>query len=115
METSKKLIGWLHGEIKTPPFSRQARIQAGYLLRRLQMGEKLSLPQSRPMPVIGKRCHELRVVDEMKTWCIVYRIDNNAILVVEIFQKKTQKTPKKEIEIAEKRMKEYLSRSKSNG
>ena len=54
---------WLHGEVKTPPFSREARIEAGYLLRWLQRGEKLTLPQSRPMPRVGARCHELRVVD----------------------------------------------------
>jgi phage-related protein len=107
METLKKPIGWLHGEIKTPPFSLQARIEAGYLLRRLQMGEKLSLPQSRPMPAIGKRCHELRIVDETKTWRIVYRIDNNAILVIEIFEKKTQKTPNEVIQNCKQRLRMY--------
>lgn len=35
---------WLHGEIKTPPMSSRARVEAGYLLRRLQRGESLSLP-----------------------------------------------------------------------
>lgn len=90
-----KPLLWLHGEIETPPFSVQARIEAGYLLRRLQKGEKLSLPHSRPMPSIGVRCHEIRIVDEDKIWRIVYRIDNDAILILEVFQKKTQKTPKK--------------------
>src|SRR5688500_11584176 len=50
------------------PFSADARLEAGVLLRRLQGGEKLSLPQSRPLPRIGPRCHELRIVDEDKTW-----------------------------------------------
>jgi hypothetical protein len=45
---------WLHGEIKTPPMSSRARVEAGYLLRRLQRGESLSLPESRPMPAIGR-------------------------------------------------------------
>ena len=58
----KPLI-WLHGEIKTPPLSVSARIEAGVLLRRLQRGEGLSLPESRPMPTIGPRCHELRIGD----------------------------------------------------
>ena len=107
METAKRPIGWLHGEIKTPPFSRQARIEAGYLLRLLQMGKKLSLPQSRPMPDIGRRCHELRVLDETRTWRIVYRIDSNAILVVEIFDKKTQKTPKEVIRNCQQRLRMY--------
>jgi phage-related protein len=39
----------------------------------------------------------------------------NFIVLTNGFQKKTQKTPGKEIELAGKRMKEYLNRSKSNG
>jgi hypothetical protein len=58
---------WLHGEVRTPPLSGAARIEAGVLLRRLQRGVSLSLPQSRPMPSIGKRCHELRITDENAT------------------------------------------------
>jgi hypothetical protein len=50
---------WLHGEVKTPT----AQLEAGYLLRQLQMGKPLGMPQSRPMPGIGVRCHELRVQD----------------------------------------------------
>jgi hypothetical protein len=45
-----KPVAWRHGEVKTPPFSVAARIEAGVLLRRLQQGEKLSMPHSRPMP-----------------------------------------------------------------
>ncbi len=45
-----KPLAWLHGEVKTPPFSSDARIEAGYLLRQLPKGEKLSMPVSRPMP-----------------------------------------------------------------
>lgn len=59
-----KPLAWLHGEVKTPPFSARARAEAGYLLRLLQEGERLGLPESRPMPRIGSNCHELRVVDE---------------------------------------------------
>jgi hypothetical protein len=45
-----KPLVWLHGEIKTPPFSRAARIEAGFLLRRLQRGEQITMPASRAMP-----------------------------------------------------------------
>jgi hypothetical protein len=48
-----KPLVWIHGEIKTPPFSKTGRLEAGFLLRRLQQGETLSLPQSRPMSSIG--------------------------------------------------------------
>lgn len=95
MTNAEKPIGWLHGEIKTPPFSSEARVEAGTLLGRLQRGENLGLPHSRPMPVIGSRCHELRVKDEKAEWRIVYRVDSDAILIMEIFSKKTRTTPKK--------------------
>lgn len=67
-----KPIVWLKNEVKTPPFSREARIEAGLLLRQLQKGKNISLPQSRPMPSIGKRCHELRITDDNKIWRIIY-------------------------------------------
>ncbi len=59
MRKADKPLLWLHGEVKTPPFSSAARIEAGVLLRRLQRGEAIALPHSRPMPDIGKACHEL--------------------------------------------------------
>jgi phage-related protein len=109
MSTRDKPIVWLHGELKTPPFSAEARIEAGYLLRLLQKGVKLSLPHSRPMPSIGARCHELRIVDETKNWRIIYRIDADAIVVLEVFQKKTQDTPKYVIDNCKDRIKQYDS------
>ena len=59
----------------------------------LQRGEKLSMPQSRPVSLIGRRCHELRVRDEDKTWRILHRLDDDAILILHVFSKKTQRTP----------------------
>lgn len=102
----KKLVR-LKGEVKTPPFSNAARIEAGYLLRLLQKGESLSLPQSRPMPTIGSRCHELRINDRDKTWRVIYRIDSDAIIVVDIFAKKTNKTPDTIIVKCQKRLQLY--------
>jgi len=107
MNGANKLLVWLHGEVKTPPFSKAARIEAGFLLRRMQAGEKLSLPWSRPMPSIGTRCHELRITDKETIWRIVYRLDLDAILIVEVFQKKTQQTPKHVIDTCKKRLRLY--------
>ena len=103
----EKPLRWLHGEVKTPPMSAEARREMGMLLRDLQAGEKLSLPQSRPMPSIGKRCHELRVNDEGRTWRLVYRLDTDAIVVLEVFGKKTAKTPKSVIDMCQRRLKAY--------
>ena len=106
MLSNEKPLAWLHGEIKTPPFAQAARLEAGYLLRRLQMGECLALPHSRPMPAIGPRCHELRVDDSRTTWRVVYYVAEDAI-VIEVFAKKTQTTPQGVIEVCKKRLKEY--------
>jgi phage-related protein len=100
---------WLHGEVKTPPFSPEARRRAGFLLRLLQQGVTLTMPDSRPMPAIGPRCHELRIVDAEKslTWRLIYRIDPDAIILAEIFAKKTRTTPRKAIENAARRLTMY--------
>jgi phage-related protein len=103
----EKPLVWLHGEIKTPPFSREARLEAGYLLGRLQRGEILSMPLSRPMPVIGPRRCELRVADRDHNWRIMYRADADAIVILEVFAKKTQATPKDVIDRCQKRLKLY--------
>jgi phage-related protein len=94
MSADDKPLVWLHGEVRTPPFSREARLEAGFLLRRLQQGHRLAMPQSRPMPAVGVRCHELRIVDSAATWRIVYRTDPDAIVIGEVFSKKTAATPR---------------------
>ena len=65
------------------------------------------MPQSRPMPSIGRRCHELRIVDTGSTWRVVYRLDQDAIVILEVFAKKTQRTPSSVIQACRSRMKEY--------
>jgi phage-related protein len=108
MKADKPLV-WLKSEIKTPPFSSQARVEAGVLLRRLQRGEKISLPHSRPMPGIGKGCHELRIQDAGRTWRIVYHVDADAVVILEVFPKTTQTTPKTVIAICQSRLELYKS------
>jgi len=107
MHVLTKPLVWLRGEVKSPPFSAAARQEAGELLRELQNGEKLSMPHSRPMPSIGPGCHELRVVDEDKTWRIIYRIDRDAILVADVFPKTTQATPVHVIVACKRRLRMY--------
>lgn len=104
---SDKPLVWLHGEVKTPPWSLEARREAGYLLRRLQLGDLLSLPASRPMPSIGPAVHELRIKDQTAEWRIVYRIDTDAIIIAEVFHKKTQATPRTVIATCQRRLKQY--------
>jgi len=102
-----KPLAWLRGEVKSPPFSQKARLETGLLLRLLQRGEPLQMPRSRPMPSIGARCHELRVRDQGKNWRIMYRIDTDAVVLLEVFSKKTGTTPGRIIDLCKKRLKEY--------
>lgn len=59
------------------------------------------------MPAIGTRCHELRVNDNKANWRLMCRLDADAIVILEVFAKKTQATPKAVIELCQKRLKEY--------
>jgi phage-related protein len=102
-----KPLAWLHGEVKTPPLSRAARLETGFLLRCIQRGELLSMPQSRPMPSVGPRCHELRINDASVQWRVIYRIDADAIVIAEVFAKKSARTPKSVVEACRRRLKEY--------
>ncbi len=103
----QKEIVWISGEVKTPPFSKDARLEAGFLLRKLQKGEMVSMPLSRPMPVIGRNCHELRIIDTNVTWRVIYCFDSDAIIILEVFSKQTRGTPKRIIDICQKRLKIY--------
>lgn len=107
MSPRDKPLAWLKGEVKTPPFGSDARIEAGFLLRRLQRGEGLGLPQSRPMPAIGPGCHELRVVDGHANWRIMYHIAPDAIVILDVFRKKTAATPKHVVAECQRRLADF--------
>jgi phage-related protein len=61
------------------------------------------------MPKIGKRCHELRVPDEHITWRIVYRIDSDAVVILDVFAKKDRTTPQRVINTCKSRIRAYDS------
>ncbi len=107
MSPADKPLVWLRGEVRSPPFSEAARIEAGFLLRRLQAGARLGLPHSRPMPGIGKNCHELRINDETVTWRIFYAIEPVAVVILAVEVKKTEQTPKATLDLCGKRIAEF--------
>jgi phage-related protein len=103
-----KDVVWLNCEVKSPPFSDEARHVAGFLLRRLQQGHSLQRPESDHMENIGPRCHELRIDDQGVRWRIFYRIDPDVILIAEVFCKTGgEKDTNKAIEVARKRLAHY--------
>ncbi len=107
MSPRDKPLVWLRGEVKAPPFGSDARVEAGFLLRRLQRGESLGLPHSRPMPSIGAGCHELRIVDTKANWRIMYYIAADAVVILDVFKKQTEATPKAVIAACQRRLGEF--------
>lgn len=97
----------LHTEVHSPPFSKEARLEAGFLLRRIQPGAALGMPLVRPMPVIGQGCYELRIDDAGVAWRIIYRVDPDAIVVADVFSKKTTRTPAEVIARCKRRLRSY--------
>jgi phage-related protein len=90
-------------------FPEDARALLGRELFRLQMGETLQMPVSRPMPSVTTGVAELRVRDENGIYRVFYYTASaRGILVFHAFVKKTQRTPPLEIELARKRLKELI-------
>lgn len=89
-------------------FPRAARQRAGYQLERVQLGKQ---PEDfKPMPAIGKGVEELRIWDETGTYRVVFTARRaDAVYVLHAFDKKTQATPRHDIDLAKKRFAE-LSR-----
>src|ERR1043165_5664725 len=98
---------WLQGEATTTRSSHDAIIEACVLLRRFQEGESLGMPISRPLPSVGPNCHELRVVDRDSTWRIVYHLASDAVVILEVFSKKTRTLPTQLASAARRRLREY--------
>jgi len=107
MKGARKPLVWLHGEIKTPPFSAEARVEAGTLLRFLQEGENLGMPQAESLPIVGPRCGALRVRDKGHNWRIMFRVDADAVLVLEVYPKKTRKIPDEVLDRCQRRLRQY--------
>jgi phage-related protein len=105
--SSRKPVACLHGEIKTPPFTDQGRKEAGYLLGLLQEGEIPGMPHAEPLPLVGPRCGALRVRDGEHHWRIMYRVDADAILILEVYAKKTRKIPNDVIDRCRMRLRRY--------
>lgn len=103
MSPEKPLL-WLAGEVKTPPFSRDARVEAGVLLGRLQRGDVPEFPHARPMSIIGPRCLELRIKDQNLEWRVMIHLAPDAVVILEVFAKKSARTPHTVISACRRRL-----------
>lgn len=85
------------------------RREIGEALRDIQKGIRLGLPLSRPMPTVMSGAHELRVRDISTAIRVFYFVNvSDMIVVFHGFQKKSQKTPQREIEVGRQRLEEVL-------
>ena len=84
-----------------------ARSEAGYQLDRVQHG--LDPVDFKPMASIGKGVWEIRISDEAGQFRVIYIAKlKDAVFVLHCFQKKSQKTPLKDLDLASKRLRELL-------
>jgi phage-related protein len=65
------------------------------------------MPHSRALPAVGRRCYELRIVDRGHNWRIVHRIDTDAVVIADVFDKRTRATPSSVIQRCRERLRRY--------
>lgn len=93
-------------------FPESSRKKAGHELSNVQAGEEPS--DWKPMSSIGQGVNEIRIKDEYGAFRVIYIAKfEDAIYVLHVFQKKTQKTEQRDIELARQRLK--FLRSQDNG
>ena len=86
-------------------FPADAKHDAGFQLDKVQRGEQPD--DFKPMPAIGKGVEEIRVRDDSGVFRVIYTARRaEAIYVLHAFQKRTQATAKRDIEVARKRFTE---------
>ncbi|MFN7127249.1 MAG: type II toxin-antitoxin system RelE/ParE family toxin [Allorhizobium sp.] len=102
-----KLIQWLgSSKADVRAFPEDARIDAGWQLELVQRG--LDPDDWKPMPTIGPGVREIRIREASGAFRIVYLATlEDRVLVLHAFQKKTQATPKKDIDLAIQRLKRW--------
>ncbi len=103
-----KLLRFLGDSLKClREFPEDARHDAGYQLDKVQRGEQPD--DFRPMPAIGKGVEEIRVWDDTGTYRVIYTARlADAVYVLHAFQKKTQVTAKRDVELARRRFTELM-------
>jgi phage-related protein len=90
-------------------FPVESRRALGQLIFELQQGVQLAMPRSRPMPAIALGAHELRVRDQAGVYRAFYYLKSaKGILILHAVAKKTQKTRQQDIDLAKKRLREFL-------
>ena len=105
MRSEKPLIR--HADVHVHrQMSRAARIETGYLLKKVQRGHKLSRSVCRAARRVGKDCFELIVKTRHTTWRVIYRDSADAVIVLAIYSLSQGRTPRRVVELAKRRLAE---------
>ena len=107
MAEERKPVVWNGHHFTVPPFTEEGQDEAGMLLRHLQEGLTLSPPQAKPLPAVGPKCGELRVRDAGHNWRIVYHIDDEVIVILDVFAKTSPQSQTQSIERCRSRLAEF--------
>jgi len=84
-------------------FPPDARHDAGYQLDKVQQGKQPD--DFKPMPSIGKGVEEIRIWEDSGTYRVIYTARlADAVYVLHAFQKKSQATSKRDVEILRERL-----------
>lgn len=88
-------------------FNADAKQDAGYQLDKVQRGEQPD--DFKPIPSIGKGVEEIRIWDDSGTYRVIYTARlADAVYVLHAFQKKTQTTAKRDMDLAKTRFAELM-------
>lgn len=103
-----KDLFWIGGsKAELMEFPGDARQAAGWQLHLVQSGED---PEDwKPMVTVGPGVREIRIRVSEGAFRVIYVASiGDAVYVLRCFQKKTQKTSKHDIEVAQQRLKQIL-------
>ncbi len=90
-------------------FPEDIRVEIGKAIFELQKGMKLTMPLARPMPDVSSNVHEIRVKDSSGAYRVFYlTVADDGVYIFQAFKKTTRATPKREIELGRKRLREML-------
>jgi len=90
-------------------FPEDARRTVGHELRDVQFGEDPG--DWKPMPSVGPGVREIRIREASGAFRVIYVAHlEAAIYVLHAFQKKTQKTPQHDIDLARERLRSVTER-----
>ncbi|MER8950366.1 type II toxin-antitoxin system RelE/ParE family toxin [Mesorhizobium sp. M0809] len=102
-----KVIEWLgSSRVDVRAFPDDARIEAGWQLELVQRGDD---PDDwKPMQIVGAGVREIRVKEASGAFRVIYLATlEDRVLVLHAFQKKTQATSKKDLDLAAQRLKRW--------